>query len=154
MLDEIAISQKALIEQFNKSGKRKSSKSIDVFNEDWSWVIKQSYENLAKSYSDQLIILFVLCQLPSGVLDSDFNAIFHETHPKWNDFLNILMKYKERILDDAKERISNLNIDEETFWLVTYKYIDEIKENHYVPYQIVYSYVNKSIITQQERQTA
>jgi hypothetical protein len=154
MLEDIVKKQKNKVEQFNKSTNHQKEETGGIINEDWSWVIKQSYESLSKSYSQELIILFVLCQLPSGMLDSDFHSIFHETVPKWKEFLEILMKFKERILNDAKERISNLEFDTETFWLVTFKTIAEINQRHYVPYQIVYSYVNKSIISEQQRQDA
>lgn len=153
-LDEIVHEQKTLIADFGVSSITKEQNVLGVINDDWSWVIKQSYETLIKSYSDQLEILFLLCQLPGGAVDSDFKDMFEEKHPKWKEFIEILMKYKQRMLDDAKERINGLELDEETFWLVTSKEIPQLSQSHYIPYQIVYIYVNKVIITPEQRQVA
>ena len=152
MLDEIVIEQKSAIESLRVAQNVAQTDPLGLINEDWSWVIKQSYEILAKSYPEQLEILFFLCQLPGGALDSDFDCIFGKKFPKWREFLGILMKQKEKILDDAKKRIKDLELDEETFWLITFKSISQIKQNHYLPYQIVYSYVNKAIISTEQRQ--
>ena len=152
MLDEIVIEQKSAIESLRVAQDVSKQDSFGLINEDWSWVIKQSYEALVKNYSDQLEILFFLCQLPGGALDSDFDCIFNKKFPKWRVFLNILMKQKEKLLDDAKKKIKDLELDEETFWLITFKSVSQIGQNHYLPYQIVYSYVNKAIISIEQRQ--
>lgn len=153
-LDEIVFEQQNQIKQLNRASINKEDDQLWLVDEDWTWVINKSYEQLLKNYSDQIIILFTLCQFPSGVFDSDLECIFHDTFPKWKEFMDILMKYREGMIADAKWKMDKFDIDEATFWLISSQFIEEIQENHYTPYQIVYSYINKIIITPEQKQTA
>ena len=152
-LDDIVSDRKNQIKQLNKiSATNKEEDRLGFVNEEWAWVIDKSFEHLQKSYPDQTIILFVLWQFPNGVFDSDFEMIFHEIFPKWKEFIHVLMKYHERFLSDAKVKIEDLNIDEETFWLISSQFIEEVQEYYYTPYPIVYSYINKLLLTPEQKQ--
>ena len=141
------------IKQLNKNFLvNKEEDQLGFVNEEWSWVINKSYEHLQKNFPDQINILLTLCQFPNGVFDSDFENIYSKTFPKWKEFIHVLMKYRERLMIDAKSKIENLNIDEDTFWLISSQFIEEVQEFHYTPYPIVYSYVNKLIISQEQKQ--
>ena len=107
-----------------------------------------------KNYSDQIFILFTLWQFPSRVFDFDLANIFKQNFLKWKEFLNVLMKYRNKITDESKVKTDTLDIDDATFWLISSQFVEEIQENHYTPYQIVYSYINKIIITLEEKQSA
>ena len=128
------------IKQLNKNFLvNKEEDQLGFVNEEWSWVINKSYEHLQKNFPDQINILLTLCQFPNGVFDSDFENIYSKTFPKWKEFIQVLMKYRERLMIDAKSKIENLNIDEDTFWLISSQFIEEVQEFHYTPYPIVYS---------------
>ena len=153
-LDEIVFEQQNQIKQLNRISIKKDDDQLGTGDEDWTWVISKSYEYLMKNYSDQIVILFTLWQFPSGVFDSDFANIFEQNFPKWKEFLNVLMKYRDKITDESKVKTDTLDVDEATFWLISSQFVEEIQENHYTPYQIVYSYINKIIITPEEKQSA
>lgn len=152
-LDEIVVEQEAQLQQLSKAAPKRKD-SIDAsFGDDCTWVIKQSYENLLKTYSDQMIILFVLCQCPNGLFFSDFEQMFGTKFSEWEEFLTTLMKVKERTnLDGSKERAPMLEEDEETFWLVAAVHCEEINQYRYLAYQIVYAYVNKNVLTNFQKQ--
>lgn len=38
------------------------------------------------------------------MLESDFKAIFNPTIPRWKEFINILLKYKERMANHARDK--------------------------------------------------
>ena len=113
-----------------------------------SWVVKQSYERLLASYSNQVEILHILCQFPNGVIESDLKDIFSNSFPKYNDFINIMMKYKEKE-EESEDKNSN---NDGSFWLLSAKFVEEIGQKHYVVYPIVYSYLNQYAISNEERQ--
>lgn len=81
--------------------------------------------------------------------------MFESTIPKWSCFIKVLMKQQKRktLESDAKSTSdsSNQSNDQETSWLVTTQNIDELNTQRYYAYQIVYAYINKSIITPQQR---
>ena len=98
------------------------------------------------------MILFAICQLPNGVLQSDLKEIFDKRIPKWKCFISALIKQRNRqLLDSSSSDNSNEDNDLETSWLITSEYVNEISCHRYYAYQIVYSYINKSIITKDER---
>lgn len=155
-LDEIVVEQKAQIQQLNRAGSHEEDVEAQV-GEECSWVIKQSYEHLIKTHSEDIMILYILCQVPNGLFESDFEALFNESNPKWKDFINFLMNHKERMLLDCEGKEKEVPLDQadqETSWLITCRYVEEASEIRYHAYQIVYSYINKSILSAEEKQQA
>lgn len=67
------------------------------------WVIKESYEQLKLTHSDEMIILFILWQVPNGIFESDFKKIFKDIWPKWKEFLGLLMKQTKKGIVSNKE---------------------------------------------------
>ena len=56
------------------------------------------------------------------------------------------------MLDVAKSDVSSEDNDQETSWLITSEYIEDINTHRYYAYQIVYSYINKSILSKEQKE--
>ena len=152
-LDAIVNKEKEKIRELNTNVDANQEEAFDV--DESSWVIKQSYDLLIKAHGDKIMILFVICQLPNGVFDSDLEAIFSSIIPKWKIFISALIKQKNRQgLDCSNSDSFSEENDQETSWLITSEPIEEISVNRYYAYQIVYSFINRTIITQEERNEA
>lgn len=147
-LDEIVSRQRKQIEELKKRVNHQQDDDPDALAVDeTSWVIQQSYEMLNMNYSEQMVILFVICQLPNGIFETDLHEIFHARNPRWKDFLKVLMKQQKQqeAFEEKKDDASSDN-DQETSWLITSEHIEEIDKKRYYAYQIVYNYINKSIM--------
>ena len=155
-LDEIVKENKLQIQQLKcEINVREDDVEVQV-GEECSWVIKESYEHLSKSYTDEMMILFVLCQVPNGIFESGFDEIFKNDYPNWKEFINVLMKHKQKKVPEIEEmnESSEESLDEETSWLITSQHVEEVNEHRYYAYQIVYSFINKSILTTDQKSTA
>jgi len=74
-LDEIVVEQKAQLQLIGTSRNRRDDDIEVQVGEETSWVIKQSYEHLYKTHSDYIMVLFILCQVPNGLFESDIELI-------------------------------------------------------------------------------
>lgn len=120
-----------------------------------SWVIKQSYEKLLKSHSDDIMVLFILCQVPNGLFQSDLEMICSKFYPNWKEILTDMIIQRNRINLENNEADDMIIKDgQDTSWLVAQKLVEELNQDRYYAYQIVYSYINRSIMTNHQKRLA
>lgn len=150
----------AILQQYKEAQKKDLNQGITEFD-GHCLSTNITYSTLQETYEqNELKLLFILVQCPSGLCLSDIKAICGlagENFEKWKSFLQDI-SVEERVKeDDDSEGNSSLmegdykKIHKATFRVLISHYIEAIKDYHYLPHAKFTKYINQQVLDDKKR---